>query len=153
MGALIRDLIGKLNDRRVGVPFSSHALHFCYICVYIFHNFRLSVFVHNFRLSVFGVFILGFLEANIASHHHIVGTIAALVRELFDKLDTNKDGLLTSSDVRRAIRIAHHPLVVTGQATLDQVALSSYFSPQLYLLLLPHFLLRGTFLYWRCACY
>lgn len=43
------------------------------------------------------------------------------VQAVFDKMDTNHDGLLTANDIRRALRIAHHPLVVSGQATLDHV--------------------------------
>ena len=44
-----------------------------------------------------------------------------LVRELFTKLGSNKDNLLAANDIRRSLRIALHPLVVSGQATLDQV--------------------------------
>lgn len=40
---------------------------------------------------------------------------------VFDRMDTDHDGVLSAADLRRALRIAHHPLVVTGQATLDQV--------------------------------
>lgn len=55
----------------------------------------------------------------------LIGTLGErrrhLVQQIFEKLDCNSDGLLTPGDVRRGLRIAHHPLVVTGQATLDQV--------------------------------
>lgn len=55
--------------------------------------------------------LIGGLNENRAKH----------VNAIFERLDGNHDGLVLPSDIRRVLRIAHHPLVVTGQATLDQV--------------------------------
>lgn len=86
---------------------------------------------HRLRLTdpQFAALFLPYTTAGRVRLHALVRMLIGPLNErrrtavigIFERLDTDHDGMLEPVDVRRAIRIAHHPLVVTGQSTLDQV--------------------------------